>query len=263
MSFFGPRNFYLECTLGNIPGYGHLNKFGQTTDADKDILTDVWSGADGVTSTSVWIAPTSAQIHNLASTDAADDGNLLGTGMRTCRVYGLRDWDTPEINEVVVLNGTSNAPTVNPYVIIHRKVGLTFGSAETNIGIITATAIGDGTVTAAIIAGEGQTLMAIYGVPSTQTVNLLRVEADVLKTGAGGGGTVKVDGTLLVKENADLPNSAFITKQRFQFTDTSALRRPYVMPKPVLGPAIIKVQINSSVNGSMITAAFDACLVDS
>ena len=43
------KDFGLEVALGNIPGYSKVNKFGQATDCDSGIPTDVWDGADGTT----------------------------------------------------------------------------------------------------------------------------------------------------------------------------------------------------------------------
>jgi hypothetical protein len=177
--------------------------------------------------------------------------------MLTCRVYGLTDWDTAETSEDVTLDGQSNVATSNSYVIIHRIKGLTFGSGGTNAGIITATAVTDGTVTAAIQAGEGQTLMAIYGVPSTQSLHITHIYTTVLKNVTN----VMSDGVLLVKEDADVATSAFITKERWQFSRDGPFSRPYDVAKSVSGPAIVKVQVNTNANDTVVTAAFDGYLV--
>jgi len=258
MSYIANKDFCLEVALGNVSGYSCINKFGQAPDADSGTLTDVWDGADGTTSTDIWVAPTAARVHAIVSNDTNDTS--AGTGLQTCRVYGLTDWDTAETSEVVSMNGTTPVNTSSSYVIIHRMKSLTFGSGGTNAGIVTATAATDSTITAAIQAGEGQTLMAIYGVPSTQTLHLTQIYASVLKS--IGVGAVKVDATLLVKENADLATSGFITKERFQYTDQNSLHRDYCPVKSVTGPAIVKMQVETNVANSVATAAFDAYLVN-
>jgi hypothetical protein len=257
MSYLGTKNFALEVALGNVAGYGKINKYGEALDCDSGVDTDVWDGADGTTSTDIWVPPTTARKHFVKSTDIADDGDPAGTGMRTCRVYGLTDWDTAEVSEVVTMNGVTNAETTNNYVIVHRIVGLTFGSAGSNVGIITATAQTDVTITAAIQAGEGQTQMAIYGVPSTQTLHIENIHAGVIGTI-----TANVQGHLLAMENADLATAGWIHKEHFYFTMDSPLHRPYPIPKSFTGPAIVKMQVNSNTNNTMVSAAFDAYIVD-
>lgn len=257
MSHFGTTDFALEVALGNVAGYGKVNKFGEARDCDSGDPTDVWDGSDGSTSTKVWEPPTQARVHDIDSTSVNDTS--AGTGMRTVEVFGLEDWDSAETSEIVILNGTTPVPTANSYVIIHRMIGRTFGTLGTNDGIIIALAQTDGTETAIILAGEGQTLMAIYGVPSTQTLQIEFLRSDILRLPAG---SVKVDGTLLVKENANLATAAFITKERVQFTDERALNRPFPIPKTCTGPCIVKYQVLTNSSNAMVTASFDGYVVD-
>ncbi len=256
MTYLGSTDPRLEIALGNIAGRTKINKFGQATDADSGVNTDIWDGADGETSTVVWVAPTQARTHDITSTSANDDGDALGTGMRTIEVFGLTDWDSAESSEIVTLNGTSSVATASAYVIIHRMIGITFGSGGTNEGTIAATAQIDGTVTAAIVAGVGKSLMAIYGVPSTQTLQLVGLGVDILK--AGGGAGTKGNCTLSVKESADSSDAGYVTNERFRIPFV----RIYRVPKSVIGPAIVKMQVNTDTINTTVTGAFDAILVD-
>jgi len=258
MTYIPTTDFALEVALGNVPGYSHINKFGQALDCDNNITTDIWDGADGATSTDKWVAPTQARIHALVSGNDEDGGAGTDTGMLTCQVYGLADWDTAESSEIVTLNGTTPVNTSGSYVIIHRIKGLTWGSAKVNLGIITATAATDGTVTAAIQASKNQTLMAIYGVPSTQKLALTTIHADVQAFAA----SVDVTGVLLVQENVDSADSAFVVKEPFHFTQLKDLDREYVNRKIFNGPCIIKVQVVADQNNTVINAAFDGYVVD-
>jgi hypothetical protein len=258
------KDFGVEVSLGNVPGYTKINKFGLALDADSGIATDVWDGADGTTSTDVWVAPTQARVHAIVSTDIDDSDsggvNPQSTGMRTVRVYGLQTWSSAESSEDVTLDGTTAVNTSNSYVIIHRMKGLTFGSTGSNEGIIKATAAVDGTITAIIQAGQGQTQMAIYGIPDTQTMHIKGITADVPK--AGGVSGVLIDAKLLVKENADQSDAGFINKEQFFFSDTLLLRRTYEIPKSVTGPAIVKIQVNTNKDNTDVSAAFDAYVVN-
>lgn len=259
MSYIKDGDFALEVSLGNVTGYTKINKFGCAPDADSGVDTDIWDGADGATSTDIWVPPTTARTHDIVSTDANDDGAPVGTGMRTIRIYGLTAWNTAEVSEDIILNGTTNVATANSYVIIHRMKGLSFGSVASNVGIITATAQTDGTVTAVIQPGMGQTLMSIYGVPSIQTISIVGIFASILKSG---GGSPKADMKLLVDERADQSDSGFLNKELFQLSTSLNIGRIYGVPKTFAGPCIIKMQVNTDTINSVVTAEFDAYVVD-
>lgn len=259
MSFFGNVDFGTQVALGLVPGWAAVNKFGETVNADNGVLTDLWDGADGTTSTAIWVAPTQARIHDIASTSTDDDGSPVGTGMRTIRVFGLTDWDTKETSEDITLDGTTDVPTTNSYVIIHRMIGLTFGSTGSNVGVITATAQTDTTVTAAILATRGQTAMAIYGVPSTQKFALTEITVDLLRaTGAA----VQVDGELTVKENADQSDAGFIDKADFGLVHNAPFTELIFPPRIFLGPCIIKLECTSDTNDAQVAGELDGFLVD-
>jgi hypothetical protein len=76
-------------------------------------------------------------------------------------------------------------------------------------------------------------------------------------------GAASADGTLLIKENADLSTSGFITRHVFgTSSDDFYYLGPIEPPVPYVGPCIVKVQVNSNVNNSECTASFNAYLVD-
>jgi hypothetical protein len=249
-------NVLLQINAAQSAEIGRVFKFGQALDCDAAIPTDVWDGADGVTSTDIWVPPTTARIHAIASA-SANDADPSGTGLRTVRVYGLTAWDTDETSEVVALNGVTPVNTVNSYVIIHRMVGLTFGNLQTNAGIITATAATDGTITAAIQAGHAQTLMAIYGVPSTKKLKMTSISASVLRSGVGAS---VADMSLQVNASPDQADGGWNTKHVFSVVDAFELM--FDPPVPFSGPALIKVQAVANTINTQVTAAFNALLED-
>ncbi|MHA1400160.1 MAG: hypothetical protein ACTSQE_07410 [Candidatus Heimdallarchaeaceae archaeon] len=155
------RDPLLEIAKGNVTGHSGVNKFGHVEDIDiSDVPVDIWNGG------SVWVAPTAARTHDIVSDDVNDD--VGDTGARTINIQGLdSNWELQE--EVIPMNGTTNVATANTYVRIFRMYVVTVGSSLTNEGNITATAQVDGTVTAAITTGKGQTLMAIYTIPAGKT----------------------------------------------------------------------------------------------
>jgi len=252
---------------GKISDRFPVNKFGRNTEIDSTVVADIWSGGKTVgalpAGTSlIWVAPTAACKHNIASTSTDDDGNPAGVGARTLRLYGLTDWDTAEVSEDKIMNGTSNVLTTNDYVIIHRMEVLTKGATSSNVGTITATATSPSatTVTARIEVGKGQTEMAILGFPSTQKFYLSALYAFANKAG---GAAALADVNLLFnpEPNAELTN--FLSKHPFglQTVGTSGLFTHFPVPEEYAGPGILKVQGFSGTNDMDISAGFDGVLV--
>ena len=244
-----PEDFFVETALGHMPGYVSVQKFGRNTDVDTASVEDVWDGGG------THVAPTEARVHNIASTDANDTS--AGTGARTIQVYGLTDWDTAETSEAITLDGVSDVATTNSYVIIHRMKVLTKGATDVNVGTITATAVTDATVTAQINPSQGQTQMAVYGVPSVQVAIVSQIYSNVLKLS----GTVSVDNKLLVNPEPDVELTNFITKHTFTSTNSIGnVQVNFNSPKVFSGPCIIKMQADVSANNTDIGAGFDAIL---
>lgn len=255
------KEFLLEVPRGTISGFVSVNKFGRSTDVDAAIDTDIWDRANATDGQTIWTAPTTARTHQIASSSASDDGNPTGVGLRTLRLYGLTDWSTKEVFEDVTMDGTTNVATVNQYVIIHRMQGLTWGASGPNVGTITATADTDATITAQINAGEGQTQMAIYGWPSTQSLYLLQF---YLSSNSGSPAGARIDGKILVNPIPDQELVAFLTKSTVATIDdgTSHFSHIFIPYSRFDGPGIIKMQASSSSNNSDVSSGFDLILVD-
>lgn len=250
--------FGLQVARGLIPKITSVNKFGVAPDGIQTSATDVWSRADSVPTQSIWLAPTAARIHSIVSSSANDDGSPPGTGARTIRVYGLKTWDTVESSEDIILNGTTPVDTANAYVIIHRMKVLTCGGSSPNIGIISATAATDGTITAIIAPGDGQTEMAIYGVPSTQSFYMTRWSAAIAKTT-----TAYATFELRVNENPHVQTTAYLRKNDITSvaSGNSNIEKIFVNPIKYAGPCIIKVQGIANINDVDAKSGFDGYLV--
>lgn len=250
----------LEIALGNVAGQSAVNKFGRTTNADSGILTDIWDRANTTDDQDIWVAPTQARTHQIVSSSASDDGDPAGVGARTIQLYGLTDWDTAEVSETITMNGTSNVATANQYVIIHRMKVLTKGATSSNVGTITATADTDGTVTAQINAGEGQTQMAIYGIPSISTGYMTGWYSST-------NGSVNVDADVEIVYNPepDAQLTNFLTKETnsIRGSGSSFIYHPFAPYKSFPGPGILKIQATSDTANSDISGGFDMILVDS
>lgn len=256
----------LHAARGLIAGTDKANKYGKADDGIQVTPTDVWDRADAAATQQIWLAPTAARIHTIVSTAAADDGTPEGAGAsaQAVRVWYLPDWDTAETFEDVVLNGVAGVAMNNAAVIVHRMkvipVGTTYGI---NAGNITATAAVDGTVTAQINIGEGQTLMAIYGIPSTQTAYMTAYDLNSHNTG-NPATVMETDFNMLVNERPDLNTTVFLNKSNLGaiVTGTTFLPKRFIPYKTIAGPAIIKFQATSTLADTEATAEFDMYIIN-
>jgi len=254
------KDWFIEVAAGAVNGHSSVNKFGRCPDnVDTNLQSDIWDGASQAQATKIWIAPTQARIHQIVSTDAGDDGAPVGVGARTIQIYGLTSWATKETSEVITMNGTTNVPTANSYVIIHRMKVLTKGATNSNVGVISATADTDGTVTAYILAGNGQTLMAVYGIPSIQDAYVYGVWGAVNRKTTG-----VMDMRLLVNPEPDAELLNFLHKQTVAINSAgnTDMYHPSTPPKKIAGPAIIKLVGFGSANDMDCSAGFDAVIRD-
>jgi len=254
------RDFLLEASRGNITDVTTEAKFGRNIEIDSGTTADVWDGGNSGDVSLIWLAPTAARIHTIASTSASDTTG--GTGANSIKIYYLPDWDTAETTETVTGDLNAGIAMNNAAVMINRmEVIIQSTSTTINAGIITATAATDGTITAQIKIGAGQTQMAIYGLPSTKTAFLGRLYGNTNKAGGASG---FVDMTLLANTAPDTNPITFITKHTFGLTTdgTSAFTIPYYVSKIIAGPAIIKVQASSDSNNMDVSAGFDLALTN-
>ena len=146
-------DYYMQVAQGLIRGSSAVNKYGHAIDGIQTTPTDIWDRADATPTQQIWLAPTAARIHTIASTSIADDGSpeTAGFGAQAVRIWYLPDWDTAETSEDVVLDGAISVDMSNAAVMINRMkvipVGSTYGI---NDGFISATAASDATVTSQI-----------------------------------------------------------------------------------------------------------------
>ena len=82
------------------------NVAGFNTDVDTAV-EDIWDGGG------LWVAPTEARTHQIKSASTSDDGDPVGVGARTVRIWGLKSWTAAEIFEDIVLNGTTDVRALN------------------------------------------------------------------------------------------------------------------------------------------------------
>jgi len=203
----------------------------------------------------------------LATTETLTNGSwgavitVVGNGARKISITGLKTWDAAETSETITLHGTVAVNSVNSYVIIHRMKVLTSGTSGPNVGAITATAATNITVTAAILAGNGQTEMAIYGVPSTKKFFIKKWRCNIDKASVTG---ASCDFQIKVNENPAVQPTVFLRKHDISLQSTGANMFESTFDPPFVysGPCIVKIQGTASAADLDAESSFDGYLID-
>ena len=154
--------FELQVSRNQILGHSPTNIFAYgTTPATAGLFRTVWENM----STTDYVFPTSASTMNLVSTVGTDTATITIVG--TDASYNL-------ISENLVLNGTTNVPTVNSYFRINN-ISVSVGSATNPSGVITLSVsstvyaqINTATV-GGVTASIGTSQMGVYTVPKGYT----------------------------------------------------------------------------------------------
>jgi hypothetical protein len=231
-----------------------INKFGRAPTGIQTTATDIWDRATQIPLQPVWLAPASAAPLEIASSDAGDTS--AGAGARKLRIFGLIDWELPEISEDIVMNGTTSVTTTQSYVVCYRMQVIEKGATNSNIGTITAKVQGEGTVTAQINDSEGQTQMAIYAISSLDKAYVQNYYASVNKA-QGAAASVNFSIVVNLEPASELTN--FVKKNTIgaQSTGSSHFSHNFCPYMRVDGPAIIKMQGVASANDVEGSAGFD------
>ena len=250
----------LAISSGEVYGQQTVNKFGRADAGVQTTATDIWDRADATPTQQIWLAPTAPRIHTIASTSAEDDTG--GTGVDTVTVFYLPDWSTKEASEVITGDINAGIAMANAAVIIHRmRVTPQATTTNNNVGIITATAASDGTVTAEINANEGQTQMAIYGVPRGQSFYMSDFYGSINKAQ---GAAATINTRVVQNPNPDVQTLSYIIKNTRGVQSTGSSSKSWIFDPPfkVTGPSIIKIQGIASAADAEGSGGFNGILKD-
>jgi len=156
--------FELQVSRGQIQYHASQNIFAYgTTPATAGTFRTVWENM----ATTDYVFPPSAITMNLKSDTVGDTATITIVGL---------DANYSILTENLVLNGTTNVPTVNQYFRIN-SIFVSTGSATNPVGVITLSNTGGTIIYAQIntatISGVtssiGTSQMAVYTVPSGYT----------------------------------------------------------------------------------------------
>jgi hypothetical protein len=154
---------YLDLIAANkVPGHFSVHKFGYNS-AVGTTEEVIWTDGNGYSYLSA------AEVLKVSSDDANDDGDPAGTGARTVTIEGL-DSSWIEQSETITLNGTTAVATSNSYLRVFRAYVVASGSGGVNAGLISINDNADTVTLAEIVAGRGQTQMALWTVPAGHTL---------------------------------------------------------------------------------------------
>jgi hypothetical protein len=156
--------FELQVSRGQVPYHAAQNIFGYgTTPATAGLFRTVWENM----ATTEYVFPSSAITMNLKSDTVGDTATITIVGLDAN--YGI-------LTENLVLNGTTNVPTVNQYFRINSMY-VSVGSSTNPSGVVTLSNTGGTVVYAQINTGVfngvtsslGTSQMAVYTVPTGYT----------------------------------------------------------------------------------------------
>jgi len=169
MSYFGSTEWLIEVARGNVSGAKIHTIPGYKNGISSTVLDDITQ----IPNTTTIVDPGGLQLE-VVSSSANDDGDPVGTGVRTLELHYL-DSSGDEQEEIITLNGTTPVITtstdINEIQWLHTLTVGTNGVATGNIVIRT---IGGGGIDYEYIsAGSNQSLSCHYHIPNNKIGLLL------------------------------------------------------------------------------------------
>lgn len=235
-------DFNLAVSMGMVPGFSHVHKFGLNEDVSATFET-IWSGS------SVYAYLSAATALNISSGDT--DDTAAGSGAQQIKIEGL-DKNYHEIEEEVILNGQTAVATLKTYLRIHR---MTVIRGDANQGIIYAGTGGpsSGVPTTAygqIPVGYGQSVQAIYTIPSGKSGYLFEMAAS---SGVSKNAIVR----LMVRPQ----NGVFQTKDVVHLTDGETISH-WAIPLKIPQKCDVEAQASAVGASGFIDVEYAMMLVD-
>ncbi len=175
------------------------------------------------------------------------------TGASVLHMNGLDSSHMP-LQEFVVLNGIGTVVTAGTYSHIHRM--RVFASASVGAeGVVTATAQTDATVTAQIINGNNQTLMAVFSCPLNKICYIVKWWGTLSKKQAAV--------SVMNLRGGEVGGMGYILQMRaVDNGGTSSFNYDYAVPVAIPGGADVWVEANTDTNDTGVSSGFDMILVD-
>ncbi len=190
-------------------------KFGYQGDVDTGDVPEDIIDAGGL---QPW--PTAEATTTIVSDSVQD--TTLGTGARRVYIQGVDD-DDVEITTYADMDGTSAVTLDTDFKNVHRAWVTLAGSNEKNVGNIQV--LHGATVLAQITAGEGQTLMAAYTVPTIDRNGVVVTKAYLSRWHASVTQTRNIMATMTLYQRP--PGGAWRVVDKDGMSDASPIDKEY------------------------------------
>jgi hypothetical protein len=235
-SYIWDEQFDLNVARGKVRGASSIHKFGATPSQSINTTASVWDKGDTLYP---WSAFDTAGVLVVAQVGSDDNGKIL-------TVQGLDD-DFNLISEDFTLSSSGTVTGTETFKRVYRG----FISDGGNVGQINVSR--GGTQVLRIIAGAGQTLMAVYTVPAGYTGYLYQGIASA-QSGAD------ATGFMYVRYNT--VGTTFRVAHTFEVSgDGGPYNYNFSFPQVLTEKTDIDVRLTTRSNNGRFTAAFDILLI--
>jgi hypothetical protein len=235
-NYYPMDNMFLNIARGLVKGTTFNHKFGAVPAMSTNTTGTVWDVNDTLYPWSAWAT---------AGTITVDRANT-GDANKHVTVLGLDANYEPLTETIILTNATGNAST-GSFLRIFRAF---IGDGETNAGLISIKR--STTTVAAITAGKGQTLMAVYTIPAGYTGYLVK---GTCSAQAGADAT----GDMFIRY---FGSASFRVGHSFEVSGAGGqYLYEFPIPIPIPAKSDIDVRVVTRSNNGRYTAAFDVILI--
>lgn len=226
----------LAIAKGEVNGYSSEHKFGAVPAMSQNQTGTIWDVDDTIYPWSSW---STAGTVDIPAVNASDDGKKI-------TIVGL-DADYNAQSEEITVSSSGSVTSTNSYIRLFRAY---VSEGISNVGVIN---VQKSAVTVLRInANQGQTLMAIYTVPSGYTAYLMQGTATCQ-------GNADATGDMYVRYFGE---TAFRIGHSFEFSGAGGqYMYKFAVPRVIPEKSDIDVRASVRSNNARLTSAFDLILV--
>lgn len=226
----------LAIAKGEVNGYSSEHKFGAVPAMSQNQTGTIWDVND---TNYPWSSWSTAGTVDIPAVNASDDGKKI-------TIVGL-DADYNAQSEEITVSSSGSVTSTNSYIRLFRAY---VSEGISNVGVIN---VQKSAVTVLRInANKGQTLMAIYTVPSGYTAYLMQGTATCQ-------GNADATGDMYVRYFGE---TAFRIGHSFEFSGAGGqYMYKFAVPRVIPEKSDIDVRGTVRSNNARLTSAFDLILV--
>jgi hypothetical protein len=233
---------------GAVPGYSAIEKFGENPSVSEGVPEDVWDNGG------IYVFSSSADIDRIVSSNDSD--------IQRVKIFGLdKDWN--DVSQTVTLNGQAPVELNVNLVRVYRMINVGIADFEGDVYCFVNGDVTDGVpdtaddIRAMIRAGNNQTLMCIYTIPSGKVGYMKGVYVSVSRAGQQ---AANVDFTWRAREFG----SVFAVKSRISCVSTgsSLWDHSYRFPLRLAEKTDVLIRCEDVSNTCAVSGGFSVLLLD-